>query len=574
MLTSEIFNDGDRTMSAMVKRVRDSLSGKSGVSTGNAVKDGVVSNSPACGCEGSHKCASCIEAFAAVCLRASGLIPGGVHQVSDVPSACALVHAVSPEALLTDDVLRSVLDRAPGGAQFLDDPANVSRLRVMLLDKADLDRSVLGTDEIQEFLPAARKVPTATLASANLTMVDPDPARDVIHHVLRQLQDATAFSDEQYAMFTTALRNDVTLSLQGPVPTLFVIPDRATVVAALSTRLDAGALAAGMAESAVALRHVLDLSDDLAPLSASVWASLIGTWDIPCVDADPHDNLERLKRMVGGLPSLSYLRELAPQLYATLRGSLPAGRPQGSGTAKDPGAPADFAEILAFVEEYRASHDGVMPGLRAVHELAKDRLAAFELTLKRTYSEWSRDYAQPRAWKYDGRSSNEVALDAIAHAAFGDTLVSSTSEWPLQVDDARCRIDLQMELSDGRALYLEADGEGHFREVCNWDLGKAQQADHDKALALRDVVLARRADGNDGLMLALHHRTLSGPRKSRISADNLTLLTSLAAPEKAWWMFVRPAGCVEMRHAPTKGAPRRLDPVVGLEHLEAFVLTW
>lgn len=561
-----------RTLTRCTKWVVDVLRGAKTVSLRDAVAEGVAAarRERQCECPEARACASCMEATAATYLCASGLVPAFLRKVDDVPDACNLIHASSSAQLLTDPVLRQMCDLAPGGARLFD-TVGADRLRAALQDDGRLGPEILGHDAVIPYLGSGVRYEALERANSLLTQAD-----DVLY-VIREAVELSIDQEEQerFRAFRSELGSDAAASLSLPL----FLPRRHAVVAALRALADTPA-AKAKATTLHMLIEALDASRSRGKaeceLREVVWYELLGATKLPASDLDGDTNRRRMEALFGVFPHQHTL-QLYPELRRTVRGAMDRGRPTGTcAPSPQPAAlPAmTVAECLQVVEDHVAAYD------RMPHhsELDDALLAAIEAATGVTFTSWIEHLSVLHGIKRNTRSNNERRLDLIAGKLFGSRVISHTEEWSCsETFGAAYRIDTRLLLSGPRRteLFLEADGEGHFGQVRNWNLQATCKADKAKATALRKRIHARRDAGEDGMLLMVHHGLLTGPEASRFGPEQLAQVIAAAEAEQAWWVYVRPAGSRDMRACPSRnGRGRRLRSPELDDTVEVFVLTW
>ncbi len=175
--------------------------------------------------------------------------------------------------------------------------------------------------------------------------------------------------------------------------------------------------------------------------------------------------------------------------------------------------------------------------------------------------------------KYQGfrrpsSSANEVYLKELVDEAFIGQINDIEMEWSEAALMGKQRADIYVELNDelGGEILFEADGHGHFEEIANWDLAKAQAGDRSK----NSAVAAAASGGRTISMVALHHDLLTGKADNLIDASSLKVVADTVRARRLPCVFIRRNGSDEMRSS--DGGTRRIR-LKGLDsRFEAYAL--
>lgn len=579
----------NRTFTRCVAWIDQALTGEcSPVSLSDVVADSVaqVSDQRDCDCPRTHPCHGCIRATAATYLRMSTLVPANIEQVTDVPDACDLVHASRPTHLMDDDDLADRCDLAPGGAELFH-RIGATGIRQALLEDGRLSRDLIGHDLLFDFF--GRGVRPVYLRRANQVLLDLDGSLWAIKEAVRSdMDDDELVADAQF-------RGHLSSDAISTLPALLYLPFRHQAVRAVAA-LASTVRGAPMRSTLDRLVRVLDAdacrTRPERALRDAVWLHLLEHSELPARDLPSQVNNDRMVDLFGFFPCNRTLRRY-PQLRRCVEGTLRVGRDAGTTQPDDQDRPRPqdragrltVAQALQVVLDFHADHDR----LPRHSELDPALLTRVEDAVGIPLNEWCRRLARVRDLRAAGRSSNERRLDAVTGQVLQRvaTMVSFEEEWSCpDTFDSHYRVDTRIVFTDDPStpaidasgepperfeLYLEADGEGHFEQTGNWDLQSTLANDVAKATQLRTRILALRGDGRDGLLLMAHHAVLTKAARHRMHADHLIEVLRAARELRAWWVFVRPAGCDQMRARPD--APLvQLQLGDGLDHLEAFAI--
>lgn len=272
-----------------------------------------------------------------------------------------------------------------------------------------------------------------------------------------------------------------------------------------------------------------------------------------------NENVNRLRTLLGVEPTRAMVSHVS-SLPKDVRAALPAGTRARRAVVVNDAVVSDLFSTAADVSAWflnRVCNDEPLP---AVSSLPGDVVAAIEQITERTYSELVDHYVELWGARAPGRSRNELALEEAIVNGFGSRLAAIRSE-ELVCDDRRYRWDFSTVISDGvhdRVVVFEADGQGHFQEVRNWNLARQRANDVAKAARL----------GPDDQLVAVHHGLLSGSTAGRLDGDTLVRIVDAARAVGAWWVFIRPSGSQDLRAV--EGPVSRL--VIEVDGVDVFVV--
>ena len=211
----------------------------------------------------------------------------------------------------------------------------------------------------------------------------------------------------------------------------------------------------------------------------------------------------------------------------------------------------ELADVYRFFDTHVERH-GQLPAYGAINPNTAD---AIEEHTGKQVGEFLQELHDEHGWGLPTRSRNEQAMDQMITAAFRDTAEQYTTEWSGW--EQRWRIDGMIPVAvnqirlDGFSeqfeLFVEADGEGHFCQVRNWDLNEARHRDIVKAEA---IGLRARKQKQPCLLIALHHRCLTGRRADRVTPGRFLHCVHQLHDSGHWWATVRPKGCKDERAGP------------------------
>lgn len=534
-------------------------------------------------------CQRCYTAAAEDLLYRLCVVPGYCDAIRTAPDAMAVILASSKKdrRLLTHRVLRDVLDLAPGGADFFDQVGS-DEIRRLLIESNTLegDRERLGHPLIQSWLTgdAARDNP-----------IDEDYL-ELVNQLLCDLEDQMPqFKTALAAMSSTAdrqaigaARHALSRRIGSEVAFLhepLVLDTMHTTRRTLTAWRETWPNAALATPAARRLSEVLDGPPNHRRPSAAwqqlrqrVWNELVERIDLPVVGADPHRNMQRFLTLAG-ISDLDRSRvrkaDLAtvPRLRHALSGGFTRGR-----AACDPASGAwTFPQLLGWWHEFHATC-GRAP--RPTDVSMSDR-PSMQAAVPGPLTDWLAEYANANGLSIRDTSSNHVALvELINELEKANTgMVRATHEEyrdPRIFGQRTYAIDLMAELDPALLsptagqtswfdaavpVFFEADGQQHFEPVERFGGASQLEGSRSRDTSKADAIGKLVADGEDAMMVSIHHGALTGAKHTQLNAtDLLTVLTKVRELQgPRWWVFIRPAGSNDMRACPSSGRkPRRL----------------
>jgi hypothetical protein len=262
----------------------------------------------------------------------------------------------------------------------------------------------------------------------------------------------------------------------------------------------------------------------------------------PRFDPDPAATAAVLVERLGRPLQQSDLALLPPMLAAIVAPTIPASavlrRTEGSVVIGD-GQLLSRLDIVEFALD--PERNNVLPSKAQIENLDQ-----VEQILGETWKDFCDSLCAMFPELRMARSSYERRLDSLLLELSGapvpiEVFVRDATPEGL-LTSSRCRIDAVWQLDEFSSLWFEADGEGHFVAVKNWDLERARDGDQRRHRQLRAALDA----GWDVTLVAIHHQLLSA-KASELDAEMLDDIVGWARDEGYHWVFLRPSGCVEMR---------------------------
>ena len=538
-------------------------------------------------CQATPDCLAMLETSAEKLLQKSCTLH--VRRVIDFSTAAQhLAHAVTDQ-VITDDQLDHLMDLAPGGAKYLK-KTGADQLRAELRKTAvqhpgpgpewtweQVDKHI-GPDMLKPFMrhrtgpcrgvvtPKQRDgLQKGMLEAANAVLNDLHTYLSTfVLPAMLETRDPDQKSRDIAYLAKTAVQRPVSGPLWLPEPAAMsarLKPWLDTQRAGFdnSTRQQADTLKAALCPS---LHHRQPRRgfNGGRELRDVVWEKLVEASKIPSKLNGAGINVVRLHSMTGQQPDRATLKHhnelwcMCNQADEKVLPRKPVKRRKRQHGTRGPTPVEQLSDVYDFFADY-VEQFGRLPAYGAVNP---DTAAAIEELTGKQYGDLIEDLVEEFVdigWLRPSRSSNEQAMDLLVPDAFAATAGQYSTEWsewePLWRIDGMLPVDINQIRLDGETeqfeLFLEADGEGHFIQVRNWDLNETRRRDIAKAEA---IGLRARKQRHPCLLLALHHRCLTGRRAVQITPGRLAQTVHRLRDGKHWWAYVRPEGCSDERAAP------------------------
>lgn len=539
--------------------------------TSTTLRTAVDENAWATAAEDHHSCATAPacphlrERLANTLLRKSGTLP--VSHVTDFPSAAILIASRAAGRILSDEVLAEVLDTSPGGARF-GTQVGYDAIRWWLRSNPHIGCDP-GLPELDEFMGG--KVG--------------DGALDAAHRIWRAGNAHWAsvggwavsanLSDKEAAHIANfwavlAVEKSSTDAMYVPSPAKFA----AALGAYHSARVATQTPLLGATQA-----HLDDLLCVFAPTQHSMqayrgflgrqlrdvmWQRVAACSELPFDGNEPYDNLARITDRCGVEPTAAELRAYPRLARLCGEAARPGIRTRSTATGGVVDVDDAGLRTLADARNHivdRVDDKGRLPARASFDQAVLDRI---EKLFALPYTLIVESLVAECGYKAPGRSRNEVAFDQIVDTAFGPIIRERHVEWTdatWRATSGAYRVDTRYVLADPAngqlfdtgdgdwELHCEADGQGHFERVRNWNLDECRLRDQAKTRVLAE----RRAQVDfDVTFVAVHWRSLTGPAACRLDADTFTsIVTALRAVDDRWWAFICPAGETDRRAVPT-----------------------
>ena len=545
-------------------------------------------------CQTTPDCQAMLEHAANKVLQKSCLLK--VKRVNDFSGAARHLAHVVQNQVLTDEQLDHLMDLAPGGTPYLKQ-TGAAQLRARLKETAvehpgpgpewtcQQVAQHIGPDVLQPFMkhrvgtypgtvPKRHRLglKKGMLEAANKTLSDPHTYMSTfIMPAMLETRDTDQKRRDLAYLAEIGTQRCVT----GPL----WLPKAATMQKRLKTWI--GTNRASFNDSTRQQADTLKLA--LCPslhyrqpyrgfrgrlLRNVVWERLVETTRLPGATRTADSNIALLGALTGPLPDRATLHshnelwsmcknaDLDEMLRSPTRQQQRRTGPRARIAGPDIGDVAstvvdELADVYLFFDTYVKRH-GKLPAYGAINPYTAD---AIEEHTGKQFGELLQELHDEHGWKLPSRSSNEQAMDQMILDTFSDTAEQYTTEWSGW--EQRWRIDGMIPVAvnqirlDGSSeqfeLFVEADGEQHFGQVRNWDLNETRRRDIVKAEA---IGLRARKQKQPCLLIALHHRCLTGRRTDRVTPDRFLQCVHQLRDSGHWWATVRPEGCKDERAAP------------------------
>jgi len=458
--------------------------------------------------------------------------------------------------------IRTIMDLAPGGLDFLDS-IGVAELR-MQLSRILSNREILGHPLLVGKLD--EKYKTDILANVNSVLFGLD-------------QNATSMIPAIIYSDLTAEERDAVTEVQTRACGLFQVgalwaptPERfATAVVNYADK----ALHKLPQEQADFLQALVDATATLRQkgqgsrsyvesrrLAVLAYEYALELTNLAASCFTGEENAQRISDALGGTVTKDVVEPLQQHLPYGIQVIAPSG-PRSYSSRKPDIEDITVKEAVKIIDSLI---DGdVLPTRIALGEYAPRIEAAYG----KPWNEIADAMVKFQRYRRPSSSANEVYLKELVDEAFIGQIDDIEMEWTDADLMGKQRADVYVALNDelGGEILFEADGQGHFEEIANWDLPRAQSGDRTK----NDAVISAAESGRTVSMVALHHDLLTGKAEYLIDANSLKNIAETVRTRELSCVFIRRNGSEQMRS--TSGTSRKLR-IKGLSNkFEAFALS-
>jgi len=213
---------------------------------------------------------------------------------------------------------------------------------------------------------------------------------------------------------------------------------------------------------------------------------------------------------------------------------------------------SDMGSIVRFLTSEDIAVEGRLPSATQLRSQAPGALEAIEEFLYPEFSSY-RAFCSYLVQEYEDIrypvSSNEMALRLVVEECFSEENSPSFYYDQCYFEDSRLRPDILVSFTPDGVIpglgscnvvsaVIEADGQGHFEQVSNWDLVATVRNDIKKA----ELVANAARDGEKIFLIGVHYQACK-----TLKPEDLKLVLDFALAKKAVWVFIRPIGSKDMR---------------------------